>query len=122
MRYMLLLRGDPEPGGPPDAGGVTAMGRFVKELSGAGVLLAAEGLLPTSAGAHVRFAGDGLRVVDGAGGGSSTEPVGGTFLIEVRSLAEAVEWASRCPVGVMLVAGQAAGIEVRQAYEITAAG
>lgn len=118
---MLLLRGDPEPGGPPDDGGVTAMGRFVKELSGAGVLLAAEGLLPTATGARVRFAGGGHRVVDGPSDGS-TEPVGGAFLIEVRSLAEAVEWASRCPVDVTLAAGATADIEVRQAYEITAAG
>jgi hypothetical protein len=121
MRYMLLLKGDPEPGSQPDERSVSAMGRYVKELTGAGVLLAAEGLLPTSAGARIRFAGGGHRVVDGPVA-RSTERIAGTFLIDVRSMAEAVAWASRCPLDVTLAGGEVADIEVRQAYEIAAAG
>ena len=118
---MLLLTGDPEPGSQPDPRSVAAMGRYVKELVGAGVLLAAEGLLPTSTGARIRFAGGGHSVVDGPFT-RSAERIAGTFLIEVRSMAEAVEWASRCPIAVTLADGEEAGVEVRQAYEIPAAG
>jgi hypothetical protein len=118
---MLLLKGDPEPDGQPDARSVTAMGRYVKELIGAGVLLAAEGLRPTSTGARIRFAGGEHRVLDGPVA-HSTEHIAGTFLIDVRSMAEAVEWASRCPVDVTLADGEVADIDIRQAYEIPAAG
>jgi hypothetical protein len=72
------------------------MGRFNEELAKAGILLAADGLRPSSAGARVRFSGKARTVVDGPFA-EAKELVAGFWLWQVRSLDEAIEWVRRCP-------------------------
>lgn len=122
MRYMLLLKGDPPTpeGGDPSAGPpqelIAAMMKYNEELVKAGVLLAGEGLHPSSAGARVIYKDGQRRVVDGPFA-EAKELVAGFYLIQVRSREEAIEWASRCPVDVAVSPGQEAVIEVRQVAE-----
>jgi len=114
MRFMLLMYPgkQAEIGAPPSAEKVGAMMKYNEELAKAGVLLALDGLQPTSKGARISFSGGRPRVTDGPFT-ESKEIVGGYWLIEVKSRAEAIEWASRCP------AGDTEVIEVRQIYELT---
>jgi len=72
------------------------MGKFNEELAKAGVLLAAEGLQPTSKGARVRFSGDKRTVIDGPFA-ETKELIGGFWLWQVKSKEEAIEWVKRCP-------------------------
>ena len=94
----------------PSAELVAAMGRYNEELVKAGVLLAGEGLHPTSRGARVRFSGDKRIVADGPFAGER-DLVTGFWLIQVKSREEAVEWAKRCPNP---TPGSEGEIEVRQ--------
>ncbi len=98
MRVMVIVKASPESesGVLPDERILTEMGRFNEELARAGVLLAGEGLQPTSRGVRVRFAGDERTVVDGPFT-ETKELVAGFWLWQVRSLDEAIEWARRCP-------------------------
>ncbi len=98
MRVMVIVKASPESesGALPDERILTEMGRFNEELARAGVLLAGEGLQPTSRGVRVRFAGDDRTVVDGPFT-ETKELVAGFWLWQVRSLDEAIEWARRCP-------------------------
>ena len=114
MRFMMLAKADPdsEAGVPPDAALLGEMGRYNEELVKAGVLLAAEGLHPTSRGARVRFSGDKRTVADGPFAGT-TGLVAGFWLIQVKSREEAVEWAKRCPNP---TPGSEGEIEVRQVF------
>jgi hypothetical protein len=86
------------------------MGKFNEELVKAGVLLAAEGLQPSSKGARVRFSGSKRTVIDGPFA-ETKELVAGFWLIQVKSKAEAIEWVKRCPLG-----GEAE-VEIRQVFE-----
>jgi hypothetical protein len=117
MRYMLLLKGDPDPSAISDSRSVAAMRTYLDDLVRAGVLLAADTLRPSSTGARLRFAGGG-HIVSGGPFAAASELVAGYFLIEVRSMAEAIAWASRCPVDVALEAGAEANVEVRQVDEL----
>ncbi len=117
MRWMLLLKGDPEPGRPPDAGVGAAMGTYIDELTRAGVLLAAEGLRPSSSAVRVRFSGAKRTLVEGPF--LDSELVAGYLLIQAKSREEAVEWASRCPIEPTGGDGDHAGIEVRQVVDLT---
>ena len=114
MRFMLLMipKGYEKaaPGTMPDAQGVAAMMRFNESLQKAGVLLALDGLHPPSMGARVSFAGGKPRVTDGPFA-EAKEVIGGYWMIQVKSKAEAVEWASRCPASGDEI------IEVRQVQE-----
>jgi hypothetical protein len=116
MRFMMLMipKGyeTAEPGAMPDAGAVAAMMRYNEELQKAGVLLALDGLHPPSMGARVSFAGGKPEVADGPFA-EAKEVVGGYWMIEVGSKAEAVEWAKRCPASANEV------IEVRQVQEFS---
>jgi hypothetical protein len=85
-----------ESGEMPSEALLTAMGKYNEELVRAGVLLAAEGLHPSSAGAKVRFAGERREVVDGPFA-EARELVAGFWIFQVRSLDEAIEWVKRCP-------------------------
>ena len=98
MRVLVIVKASPESeaGGPPDEQMLTEMGRFNEELVRAGVMLAAEGLKPSSDGVRVRFSGTERTVVDGPFT-ETKELVAGFWLWQVRSMAEAVEWARRCP-------------------------
>ena len=116
MRFMLLMipKGYEKaaPGASPDAQAVAAMMKYNESLQQAGVLLALDGLHPPSMGARVTFSGGKAKVTDGPFP-EAKEVVGGYWLIQVKSKAEAVEWASRCP------ASDDEMIEVRQVQELS---
>src|SRR5688572_7643422 len=115
MRFMMLVipRGYEKapPGTVPDAKLVERMTRYNQELTKAGVLLALDGLHPPSMGARVTFPGGKPKVTDGPYS-ESKEVVGGYWMIQVKSKAEAIEWAKRCPAGPNEV------IEIRQVQEM----
>jgi hypothetical protein len=98
MRFMLLVKAnaDSEAGVMPTEEELTEMGKFNEELVNAGVMLAGEGLHPSSKGARVRFSDTKRTVVDGPFA-ETKELIAGFWLIEVKSLEEAVEWVKRCP-------------------------
>lgn len=116
MRFMMLMipegYGSADPGTvPDDVEAVARMMEYNEELQKAGVLLALDGLHPPSMGARVSFEGGKPRVTDGPFA-EAKEVVGGYWLIDVRSRAEAIEWAKRCP------ASENEVIEVRQVQEL----
>jgi hypothetical protein len=100
MRVMVIVKASPESeaGQLPDEKILTEMGRFNERLAGAGVLLAAEGLQPTSKGKRVRFSGQTRTVVDGPFA-ESKELVAGFWLWRVESMEQAVDWLKRAPFG-----------------------
>jgi hypothetical protein len=100
------------PGTMPDAGAVAAMMQYNASLQKAGVLLALDGLHPPSMGARVSFEGGRAKVTDGPFS-EAKEVLGGYWMIQVKSKAEAIEWASRCPASANEV------IEVRQVQELS---
>jgi hypothetical protein len=113
MRYMVLLKGDPttESGAIPPREVVEAMHTFNRELVEAGVMLAGEGLHPTSRGAKVRFGGGSLTVTDGPFA-EAKEVVAGFWIWQVKSKEEAVEWLRRSPL-----IHSDAEVELRQVFE-----
>ena len=92
---------------------LTEMGKFNEELVKAGVMLAGEGLQPSSKGARVKFSGDKRTVVDGPFA-ETKELVAGFWLWQVKSKEEAIEWVKRCPNP---MAGEESEIEIRQVFE-----
>jgi hypothetical protein len=99
------------PGTMPSADAVAAMMKYNEALQKAGVLLALDGLHPPSAGARVTFAGGKPKVIDGPFI-ETKEVLGGYWMIQVKSKAEAIEWASRCPGSENEI------IEIRQVQEL----
>ena len=100
MRFMVMVKAtkDSEAGALPDEKLLTDMGKFNEELVKAGVMLAGEGLQPSSKGARVKFSGDKRTVIDGPFT-ESKELIAGFWLWQVRSMDEAVEWIKRAPFG-----------------------
>jgi hypothetical protein len=98
MRVMVLVKAtkESEAGVMPDEKLLAAMGAFNDELIKAGVMLAGEGLQPSSKGARVRFSGANRTVIDGPFA-ETKELIAGYWLWQVRSFEEAVEWVKRCP-------------------------
>ncbi len=98
MRFMVIVKAtkDSESGVMPSQQAMDEMGRFNEELVKAGVLLAAEGLHPSSKGVRVRFSGPKRTVVDGPFT-ETKELVAGFWLWQVKSKEEAIEWVKRCP-------------------------
>ena len=98
MRVMVIVKAtkESEAGVLPSAELLTAMGKYNEELIKAGVMLAGEGLHPSSKGKRVRFSGANRTVVDGPFA-ETKELVAGFWLWQVKSIEEAVEWAKRCP-------------------------
>ena len=98
MRFMVMIKADKntEAGVLPSERLLAEMGQYNEELVRAGVLLAAEGLQPSSKGARVRFAGKERSVIDGPFA-ETRELLAGFWLIQVKSLEEAIEWVKRCP-------------------------
>ncbi len=98
MRVMVIVKAskESEAGVMPDAKLLADMGKFNEELVKAGVILAGEGLKPSSAGARVKFSGARRTVVDGPFA-ETKELIAGFWLWQVRSMDEAIEWARRCP-------------------------
>jgi hypothetical protein len=111
MRFMVLVKADKnsEAGILPDEKVFAEMGKFNEELAKAGVLLAAEGLQPSSKGARVRFSGGKKTVIDGPFT-EAKELVAGFWLWQVKSLEEAIEWLKRAPF-------QETEVEIRQVFE-----
>jgi hypothetical protein len=114
MRFMVIVKAnkDSEAGVLPSQEMLTAMGKFNEELVKAGVMLAGEGLHPSSKGARVRFSGDRRTVIDGPFA-ESKELIAGFWLWQVRSKEEAIEWVKRCPNPT----GEESEIEIRQVFE-----
>jgi hypothetical protein len=98
MKFMIIVKASKasEAGEMPGTELLTAMGNYNEELSKAGILLAAEGLHPSSKGARVRFSGKDRTVTDGPFA-EPKELVAGFWLWEVGSLKEAIDWVKRCP-------------------------
>src|SRR5213593_4304156 len=115
MRFMILVKAtkNSEAGVLPDEKLLTAMGKYNEELAKAGVLLAAEGLHPSSKGARVKFSGDKRIVIDGPFA-ETKELIAGFWLWRVKSKEEAIEWVKRCPNP---FPGRESEIEIRQVFE-----
>src|SRR5438270_4261306 len=98
MRCMVFVKAtkESEEGALPSTELLTAMGKFNEELVKAGIMLAAEGLQPSSKGKRVRFSGKNRTVTDGPFT-ETKELVAGFWIWQVRSMEEAVEWVKRCP-------------------------
>ncbi len=98
MRFMVIVKSTPESekGAMPDDKMLSEMGKYNEELVKAGVMLAGEGLHPSSKGARVRFSGSKRTVIDGPFT-ESKELIAGFWLFQVKSMEEAVEWVKRCP-------------------------
>jgi hypothetical protein len=115
MRFMVMVRATKasESGVMPTRELIADMGKFNEALAQAGVLVAAEGLQPSAKGARVRFSGPTRTVVDGPFT-ETKELIAGFWLWQVKSKAEALEWARRCPNP---FPGQESEIELRQVFE-----
>ena len=113
MRFMIIIKADDktEAGVLPSQELLTEMSKYNQELVNAGVLLAGEGLHPSSKGARVHFSGNKRTVVDGPFS-ETKELIAGFWLIQVKSLDEAIEWVKRIPLG-----GEDAHVEIRQVFE-----
>ena len=115
MRFMLIVKATPESeaGKMPSEELLTAMGKFNEELVNAGVLLAGEGLHPSSRGVRVHFSGKNRTVIDGPFA-ETKELIAGFWLVQVKSLEEAIEWVKRCPNPME----SESDIEIRQVFEM----
>src|SRR5688572_22301717 len=98
MRVMVIVKAneDSEAGKMPSAELLQAMGAFNEELVKAGVMLAGEGLHPSSKGARIRFEGSKRTVIDGPFA-ETKELIAGFWLLQVKSMDEAIQWMKRCP-------------------------
>ena len=115
MRFMIMGKAtkNSEAGVMPSPELLTAMGKYNEELVKAGVMLAGEGLHPSSKGARVRFSGSKRTVIDGPFS-ETKELVAGFWLFQVKSKEEAIEWVKRCPNP---MPGEDSEIEIRQVFE-----
>ena len=114
MRFMILVKADKnsEAGVLPDEKLLTEMGKYNEELVKAGIMLAGEGLHPSSKGARVKFSGKNRTVVDGPFS-ETKELIAGFWLWQCKSKEEAIEWVKRCPNPMQ---GESE-IEIRQVFE-----
>ena len=115
MRFMILLRAtkNSEAGVLPDEKILAAMMKYNEALVKAGVMLAGEGLQPSSKGARVKFSGDKRSVIDGPFA-ATKELIAGYWLWQCKSKEEAIEWVKRCPNP---MPGEESEIEIRQVFE-----
>ena len=114
MRFLVMVKAsaDSEAGKMPSTELLTAMGKYNEELVKAGVMLAGEGLQPSSKGARIKFSGSKRSVVDGPFA-ETKELIAGFWLWQCRSREEAIEWAKRCPNPT----GEEGELEIRQVFE-----
>jgi hypothetical protein len=114
MRFMVIVKAtkDSEAGVMPSQELLAEMGKYNEELVKAGIMLAGEGLQPSSKGKRVRFSGKSRTVVDGPFS-HTNELIAGFWLWQVKSLEEAVEWVKRCPNPML----EDSEIEIRQVFE-----
>jgi hypothetical protein len=115
MRFMVMVKAskDSEAGVLPNEQMLSEMGKYNEELVKAGVMLAGEGLQPSSKGARVRFSGANRTVIDGPFT-ETKELVAGYWILQVKSLDECVEWVKRCPNPMPATESE---IEIRQVFE-----
>lgn len=115
MRFMVLVKAskESEAGQMPTPELLQAMGRFNQELADAGVILAGEGLQPSSLGVRVRFSG-ARRTVERGPFMHTKELVAGYWIFKVESLEQAIEWVKRCPNPML----SESDIEIRQIFEM----
>jgi len=116
MRFMVIVKATAESekeGALPDPQLLLEMGKYNEELSKAGVLLALDGLHPSSKGARVKFSGKSRTVIDGPFT-EAKELIAGFSILQVKSLEEAIEWVKRCPNP---HAGDSE-VEIRQVFEM----
>jgi len=115
MRFMVIVKADKssEAGALPDEKLLAEMGKYNEEMAKAGVLLAGEGLQPSTKGARVRFSGNKRTVIDGPFA-ETKELIAGFWLIQVKSREEAIEWVKRSPNP---FPGTESEIEIRQVFE-----
>jgi hypothetical protein len=115
MRFMVMVKAtkSSEAGVMPGEELLTAMGKYNEELVAAGVMLAGEGLQPSSKGARVRFSGKNRTVVDGPFT-ETKELVAGFWMWKCDSLADAIEWVKKCPNPML----EDSEIEIRQVFEM----
>jgi hypothetical protein len=116
MRFMLMVKSTPESetGVPPSEELLAEMGKFNEEMIKAGIMLAGDGLHPSSRGAKVKFDGAKRTVVDGPFT-EAKELIAGYWIIDVKSKEEAIEWVKRCPNPM----NQEGEIEIRQVFELS---
>ena len=114
MRFMVLVKAnkDSEAGALPDEKILAAMGKYNEELVKAGVMLAGDGLQPSSKGARVRFEGKKRTIIDGPFS-ETKELVAGYWMWQCRSKEEAIEWLKRAPFE------EGEEVEIRQVYELS---
>ena len=115
MRFMVIIKAtkESEEGALPDPQFMADMGKYNEELIKAGIVLAMDGLHPSSKGARVKFSGKSRTVVDGPFS-ETKELVAGFWIWQVKSLEEAIEWVKRCPNP----HGGESEIEIRQVFEM----
>lgn len=121
MRFMLLVKADKnsEAGALPSDELLSDMAKYNEELVKAGVLLAGDGLQPSSKGARATFSGGKCTIVDGPFA-EAKELVAGYWIIQVKSKAEAIEWVKRCqPFLAESAKGGTGEIEIRQIFELS---
>lgn len=116
MRFMILVKADKdsEAGVMPSEDLLSAMAKYNEELIKAGVMIAGDGLQPSSKGARVRFDGNERTVIDGPFS-ETKELLAGYWIFQVKSKEEAIEWVKRCP-NPMLGTSE---IEIRQVFELS---
>jgi hypothetical protein len=114
MRFMVMVKADQntEAGVLPNEQLLAEMGKFNEELVKAGVMLAGEGLHPSSKGARVQFSGTKRTVIDGPFA-EAKELIAGYWIWQLNSIEEAIEWAKRCPNPT----GAESELEIRQVFE-----
>ena len=120
MRFMMIVKADKttEAGTLPSRADLEAMGAYNDALVKAGVLLDATGLQPSSKGARVAFPGGKPQVTDGPFA-ETKELIAGYWLIDVKSKAEAIEWAKKIPSAHLPSNGRVPEVELRQLFEVT---
>lgn len=118
MRFMVIVKASKqsEAGVLPDQKILTEMGKYNEELSKAGIMLAGEGLHPSSKGVRVRFSGGKSTVLDGPFT-ETKELIAGFWLLQARSKEEVIEWVKRAPFDGPTPDGEEVEIEIRQVFE-----
>jgi len=111
MRFMVIVKGGPgyEDGEMPSEQELAEMGKYNEELANAGIMLAGEGLHPTSKGARIRYDGDERSVTEGPFG-EGEDLIAGFWLIQTKTKEEAIDWVKRAPF-------REGEVEIRQVFE-----